>query len=67
VVASGGGVFQSVQILDNGLNNRCSIPGGSNDGIIFLQHRFQNGSGAHPISHPKYTGESYSEVKVAGV
>jgi hypothetical protein len=36
-------------------------------GNFSLHHRVQNGSGAHPVSYPMDTRESFRGVKAAGV
>jgi hypothetical protein len=46
---------QSVYRLDYGMDDRSSIPGRDSDGICFLRHRVQTGSGAHPVSN-RYRG-----------
>jgi hypothetical protein len=44
----GAAVAQSVQRLGYGLDDRGSVPGRGNGGILFLRHRVQTGSAAHP-------------------
>jgi hypothetical protein len=45
-----------VHRLGYGLDDRGSIPGRGNDGILSLLHHVQTGSGAHIASYPMGTG-----------
>jgi hypothetical protein len=49
-VLYGAAEAHSAQRLGYGLDDRCSIPGGSKDAILSVRHRFQTGSGVHPAS-----------------
>jgi hypothetical protein len=42
------------------LDDRGSIPNSVNDGIIFLRHLIQTGSGAHPAFYQTDSGGSYT-------
>jgi len=49
--------------LGAGRSGFYSIPGGA--GNFSLQHRVQNGSGAHPASYPMSTRGSFPQGKAA--
>jgi hypothetical protein len=49
--------------LDN-QSSMVRLPAGA--GNFSLQHRVQNGSGAHPVSYPMGTRDSFSGGKAAG-
>jgi len=59
------GLAQSVWRL-NGLDDRGSFPGRERNIYIYLRHRVQAGSGAHPASYPVDTGGTFSGVKRPG-
>jgi hypothetical protein len=64
---AGAGVAQAVQRLGNeGLEDRCSIPGRGNDGIFSLRHRVQTCSGYNIASYPMCIGGSFPGGKTAG-
>jgi hypothetical protein len=46
------------------LSSRVRFPAGA--GNFSLHHRVQNGSGAHPASHPMGTRDSFPGGKAAG-
>jgi hypothetical protein len=53
--------------LDYGLDDqdyRVRFPAGAAN--FFLHHRFQNGSGTHPVSYPMGTRVSFPGGKAAG-
>jgi hypothetical protein len=48
------------------MEDRGSIPGGGNGGILPLRNRVQTDSGAHPASYPMGNGGSYLGGKATG-
>jgi hypothetical protein len=45
-------------------STRVGFPAGA--GNLYLHHRVQNDSGAHPVSYPMGTGSSFLGVKLPG-
>jgi hypothetical protein len=52
--------------LGYGLDDRGSIPSWGNDGIFSLHHHVETDSGAHSVSHPIGTGDSFPGSKAVG-
>jgi hypothetical protein len=52
------GVAESVYLLGYGLDDRGSILG--KDRNFSFRHRIQAVSGAHPVSYPRGTGDSFA-------